>query len=329
MSSFSNAKKLFTPLSLGSVILPNRLVQGPLAGYSCAPFRLMTARYGKAGFATTEMISAHDLAHSNQNKHRYLYKDPEEGLVCYQISGNNPENISEAVKRVSEAGADLIDLNCGCPVNKIRRKSCGSKLLTTPDLISQLVKSMKANTSAAVSCKIRIGEPLHDSDDVAVAKAIEQAGADFMIVHGRHWSERYDVAARYEPIARIKAAVSIPVFVNGDVCDAISAELAMRETGCDGIMIARAGAGNPWLFEKIRTEVMGGEFMAPTPQCVIQVFLEHVDRLAALQDNMLAILQSRKLAKYYFKGFCKASEVVSAMQTAKSREELVELTRLL
>lgn len=310
-----HAKKLFTPLTLGSVTLPNRLVQGPLAGYSCAPFRVMTARYGKAGFAATEMISAHDLAHNPKTKNRYLWRDPEEALVCYQLSGQSPEFLARAVERVNAAGADLIDLNCGCPVNKIRSKACGSKLLATPERIYELIKTIKANTNAAVSCKIRIGEPLFDSDDLAVALAVQAAGADFIIVHGRHWTERYDVAARFEPIARIKQALSIPVFANGDVNSAEMAEKVMAETGCDGIMIARAGAGNPWLFEEIRAGVMGEAFVPPSREMIVNVFLEHVQRLADLQDEKLAVLQSRKLAKYYFKPFEDAGMLVEKIQT--------------
>lgn len=319
---FPRAAHLFRPLTLGSITLPNRLVQGPLAGYSCAPFRVMTARYGKAGFAATEMISAHDLAYSKQDKHRYLYKDPEEGLVCYQLSGNKLETLLSAVARVNEAGADLIDLNCGCPVNKIRSKACGSKLLTTPERLYELVKAIKENTHAAVSCKIRLGEPLFDSDDLAVADAVQSAGADFLIVHGRHWTERYDVDARFEPIARIKQHVRIPVFANGDVNSAEMAEKVMAATGCDGIMIARAGAGNPWLFEKIRADVMNENFIAPDREIIINVFLEHVQRLSLLQDEKLAVLQSRKLAKYYFKSFEDAGVLVEKIQTMTGLDEL-------
>lgn len=318
-----HAKKLFTPLTLGSVTLPNRLVQGPLAGYSCAPFRVMTARYGKAGFASTEMISAHDLAHNAKTKNRYLWRDPEEALVCYQLSGQSPEFLARAVERVNAAGADLIDLNCGCPVNKIRSKACGSKLLTTPERIYTLVKAIKEHTDAAVSCKIRIGEPVFDSDDLAVADAVQAAGADFIIVHGRHWTERYDVEARFEPIARIKQHLTIPVFANGDVNSAAMAEKVVAETGCDGIMIARAGAGNPWLFEEIRAGVMGEAFVAPDRALIINVFLEHIQRLAALQDEKLAVLQSRKLAKYYFKTFEDAGVLVEKIQTMISLDELM------
>lgn len=324
---YPNARRLFTPLTLGSVTIPNRLVQGPLAGYSCAPFRVMTARYGQAGFATTEMISAHDLAHASHTKHRYLWRDPEEKLVCYQLSGQSPEFLARAVEKVNEAGADLIDLNCGCPVNKIRSKACGSKLLTTPEKIYALVKAIKENTDAAVSCKIRVGEPVYDSDDLAVAKAIESAGADFMIVHGRHWTERYDVPARFEPIARIKAAVQIPVFANGDVNSAEMAEKIMETTGCDGLMIARAGAGNPWLFAQIRAAVMGESFHAPDRALIFETFLEHVQRLANLQNEKLAVLQSRKLAKYYFKPLPDATELTSAFQTLETLAEVEHTVR--
>ncbi len=317
-----HAKRLFTPLTLGSVTLPNRLVQGPLAGYSCAPFRVMTARYGQAGFAATEMISANDLAHATKTKHRYLWRDPAEKLVCYQLSGQTVAHVLKAVEKVNEAGADLIDLNCGCPVDKIRRKACGSKLLTTPERIYELIKTIKDNTEAAVSCKIRVGEPLGDSDDLAVAQAVEAAGADFIIVHGRHWTERYDVPVRLAPIARVVEAVKIPVFANGDVNSAVSADEIVRVTNCAGLMIARAGAGNPWLFAQIRAEVLDEPWTPPSRELIIQVFLEHVERLAALQDEKLAVLQSRKLAKYYFKPFPDAAQLTAKIQTIETLTEL-------
>ncbi len=319
------AKILLQPIKLGQLELPNRLVQGPLAGYSAAPFRVLAERHGRPGFCATEMISAKTLRHRQSGLKRYLYRDPEERRVCYQISGNNVDDIAYATEVVTQAGADLIDLNCGCPVKKIRARGCGTKLLETPDKIAKLVSVMKANTDAAVSIKIRVSTPNNDSDDIAVASAAEQAGADYIVVHGRHWTERYDVGCRLDDIARIVKAVTIPVFANGDVEDTASAIETMEQTGCDGLMICRASVGNPWLFQRILCELADKKFVAANVVQIKEAFIEHVERLCKIENEKLAVLQSRKLAKYYARDLVNRAEFVEQAQYAQTLKQLFQL----
>lgn len=318
-------KPLFTPLKVGPVTLPNRLVQGPLAGYSSAPFRVLATRYGDPGFTTTEMISASDLIQRRPYPKRFLWRDIDEKIVSYQLSGHKITALAAAAQIVSEWGADIIDLNCGCPVKKMRSKHAGSKLLREPDLIYQLVDAMKHNSQAAISIKIRIGEPLFDSDDIAVAHAAEAAGADFITVHGRHWTERYDVPCRFDAIARITQAVNIPVFANGDIDNAEAAAAMLQATGASGIMIARASVGNPWLFQAIRAAAFNEPFTAPTLDLRKAVFREHVERLIALENEATAILQSRKLAKYYTRHWPNSEIIVQAIQAARTWPEFLSI----
>ncbi|MBS0358542.1 MAG: tRNA-dihydrouridine synthase family protein, partial [Proteobacteria bacterium] len=207
------------PIQLGSLKLQSNIVQGPLAGYSCAPFRVLAWRYGQPGFCTTEMISANDLVHRREKPKRFLYRDPEEKILSYQLSGNDPLMLAKATEIVTKEGADIIDLNCGCPVNKIRRKNCGSKLLTTPEQLYQLIRAIKQNTDAVVSIKIRVASPVHDHDEALIIDAATKAGVDFITVHGRHWTERYDKLCQIEAIARIVKMTNLPIFANGDVAD--------------------------------------------------------------------------------------------------------------
>lgn len=317
-----SSQLLNTPLSIGHLTLPNRLIQAPLAGYSCAPFRMITQSYGNPAFTCTEMISGHDLAHRQEGPRRYLWRDPEERIVCYQISGQDPDKLAMATAKVSRAGADIVDLNCGCPVKKIRSKKQGSKLLADPEHIARLVKTMKANTDAVVSIKIRVGEPLHDSNDIAIAQAAEAAGVDFITVHGRHWTERYDVPVRPEPIARVVESVSIPVFANGDVSDVASAIALQQQTQAAGLMIARASVGYPWLFQHILNPET---FTRPSYQLIGDVFKQHIQRLIELDGEKLAILQSRKLAKYYARFLPKRTEFVEASQIAEQQQQQIAL----
>ena len=208
---------MIKPLTLGNTTFPVNLIQGPLAGISCAPFRSLTWRYSRPAFSCTEMISCKTIIHQPlQAKQRYISKDPAEGPVCFQLSGTDPVELAEAVKRVTAHGADLIDLNCGCPVKKIRSRGAGSKLLTNPTALYQLIRAMKENTHVPVSIKIRVdgGDEKFNHE---VAAVVSDAGADFLIVHGRHWTEHYETPCRYDAIAHFVQAVKIPVIGNGDV----------------------------------------------------------------------------------------------------------------
>lgn len=289
------------PLRIGSLLLANNLIQGPLAGYSCAPFRLLSHHHGRPAYCVTEMISAKELIKQPNKRRRYIWKAPQEGVVCYQLSGNVASELAEAARIVTAAGADLIDINCGCPVPKMRAKGCGSRLLSQPAKIAELVEAVKANTSVPVSVKIRVDANSGDKNNLAVAKAVEEAGADLLVVHGRHWTERYDVPCHLQQITEIVAAVAIPVIGNGDVEDAVSLKRMLTVTNCAGVMIARSSVGQPWLFQQLIAEINEQSFAVPTTATVGALFMEHVLGLAELESEFIAVIQSRKLAKYYIR----------------------------
>lgn len=246
------------------------------------------------------MISAKTLLHRNkQSNRRFIAKDPEEGPVCFQLSGSNPVELAEAVKIATDAGADLIDLNCGCPVNKIRSKGAGSSLLTNAPLLYELIKSMKSSTDVPVSIKIRVegGSRLIFNRDVAAA--VRDGGADFLVVHGRHWTEHYETPCQHDQIQFFVEELKIPVIGNGDVA-CLESLKRMLATGCAGAMIGRAGVGQPWLIGQLIAEARGEKFIPPSLNEVGELFIEHVTRLIALLGNeKFALLQARKFAKYY------------------------------
>lgn len=291
--------RLIKPLTLGNRTFPVNIIQGPLAGVSCAPFRELTWRYSRPAFSCTEMISCKTLLHKPLHaQQRFVKKHPAEGPVCYQLSSNNPKELGEAVKIVTDYGADLIDLNCGCPVKKIRSKGAGSRLLTRPNELFQLITAMKQNTHVPVSVKIRV-EGGGETFNQEVAQVITEAGADFVIVHGRHWTEHYETACRYDEIRFFVEAMKIPVIGNGDVAD-VETLNKMLATGCDGVMVARAGVGQPWLIGKLIAGLQNQEYQLPDNREISSVLLEHVQGLIELLGNeKFAILQARKFAKYY------------------------------
>ncbi len=298
-------------LQIGQLHFASNLIQGPLAGYSCAPFRKLFSQFLAPAYSVTEMISAQDLIHRGNKKSRYLYRDPVEKYLCYQLAGHSPQVLKEATAMVSDLGADLIDLNCGCPKPKIRQKKSGSYLLSTPYHIAKIVEAMKSATQKPVTVKIRVdGNSPHDKNHLAVAKAIEQAGADALIVHGRHWQEDYDVACHLEQIAEIVAEVKIPVIGNGDVFDFQSLQTLFLKTQCAGVMISRAGTGKPWLYQQLMQESAGEIYHPPNLNSIIEIFFSHVGELANLENDRSAILQARKFLKYYFRNYVSQQQLI-------------------
>lgn len=314
------------PLILGQTSYSSHLIQGPLAGISCAPFRVLATRYSQPAFSCTEMISCKTLIHQSASaQKRLVMKDREEGPLCFQLAGSDPNELALATKIVSDLGADLINLNCGCPVKKIRRKGAGSSLLTEPLKLSQMIQAMKQSTHLPVSIKIRIenqDELFHED----LLKALRDSGLDFLIVHGRHWTEHYDIPCRYDSIAFFVQNLKIPVIGNGDVACIASLE-RMLATGCAAVMIARAGVGQPWLIKKLTAEINQELFIPPTLQEIGAIFMEHVLRLKDLLENeRFAILQARKFAKYYARPLATRAEFCMAVNQCEDLNNLEKMT---
>ncbi len=283
-----------TPFNIGNLQFPHRLVQGPLAGFSCAPFRTLFYHYTPPAYCVSEMISAHDVVHKHASNSRYLLRAPAETTLCYQIAGRDPNVMAAAASRLQDLGADLIDLNCGCPKAKIRKKGAGSALLDEIPRLMDVVVAVRAKLRIPLTVKIRLQR---DERDLMLAEQLEQAGVDALIVHGRHWTDDYSVPCDAVAIAAIKQAVNIPVIANGDIADGQSLS-HMVATGCDGFMIARAGSGQPWLYRQLLAGI--GADDATLPQRV-GAFIEHLQGLTALENEQQAILQSKRLVRYYFR----------------------------
>ena len=319
---------MIKPLQLGNRIFPVNIIQGPLAGVSNHPFRRLIWQHSQPAFSCTEMVSCKTILHQPKiAAARYIQKDPHEGPVCFQLSSNNPVELAEAVKRVTDFGADLIDLNCGCPVKKIRSKGAGSSLLTNPQKLFQLITAMKNNTHVPVSIKIRVQGQNSDDEkfNAEVAKVVSHAGADFLVVHGRHWTEHYETPCRHNEIQFFVENLKIPVIGNGDISDIASLK-KMLATRCAGVMIGRAGVGQPWLIKKLIAEMNNESFVMPTNQAISQIFLEHIESLIELLDGeKFAILQARKFAKYYARKLDNKADFCENINNCESLQQLKEL----
>ncbi|KTD76364.1 tRNA dihydrouridine synthase [Legionella waltersii] len=302
-----------SPLQIGSLTLPNRLIQGPLAGYSCAPFRELFYEFSPPAYCVSEMCSANDVLHRHTLNSRYLYRSSKEQNLAYQISGNDPLMLSEAALKLESLGANLIDINCGCPKAKIRKKGAGSALLDNIQQLALIVSKVRSAIHIPLTVKIRIQNNEHD---FIIAKQIEEAGADALIVHGRRWIDDYAIACDLQQIAAIKSSIQIPVIANGDIKDIASLNKAIHTSHCDAFMISRAGTGKAWIYK----ELLQQQSLLITEVQRTQLFIKHLDGLAQLENEHKAVLQSRSLIRYYFRHLLSEQQLQNAYQLSSLQE---------
>lgn len=309
-------------LRIGSLILDNPFFLAPLAGITDAPMRGLCKKMG-AALVFTEMVSAKGLWYGDKNTGRLLYTRPQEAPLGVQLFGHEPEVMAFAAREMDRHSCALIDINMGCPVPKVVKNGEGSALLKDPDQVYDVTAAVVRNTAKPVTVKIRIGWDSASVNAVEVAHAIEAAGAAAITVHGRTREQYYSGHADWSEIARVKRAVSIPVVGNGDVTDAASALAMLEQTGCDFVMIARGALGNPWIFAEA-VAAWKGEPLPPTPAAAEkkQMMLAHLQDLADLKGEAIAVREMRKHVGWYIKGLPGAAALRGQVN------QITELARL-
>lgn len=317
---------MIQPLQIGNRNFPVNIIQGPLAGFSCAAFRLLTWQYSKPAFSYSEMISASALIQRYKLTHqRFLNRDPNEGPVCFQLVGSREHELAEAAKILTDCGSDLIDFNCGCSVPKIYGNGAGSSLLMDKPKLYKLLCTLRQSTSLPLSVKIRVA--INDEKfNEEIAQVISDSGVDCVVVHGRNWKERYNIPCHYEEIEFfVQRLKKIPVIGNGDV-SCIESLKKMFATGCAGVMVARAGVGQPWLIGKLMAEMTDEDFIFPVAEEVGKIFIAHIEHLAKLMDNeKSAVLQARKLARPYAKCLLHKKEFCNVINSCDNLSDFKEL----
>lgn len=261
------------------------------------------------------MLSAIDVVHKHQANHRYLYRSPDEGRLCYQLAGNEPAIMADAAVKLENLGADIIDINCGCPKTKIRKKGYGSALLEKPDQLLKIVTAIKSVINCPLTVKIRLQ---HSIQDIELVKSLADHGVDAVIIHGRSWTDDYSVPCNLQQIANIKNVVSIPVIANGDIKDVEMLKSAFEQTGCDAYMISRAGTGRPWLYQELLTE----DAFFVEKSLVFSIFIKHLQQLSKLENEYQAVMQSRKLLHYYFREFRDVPNVLKEYCQLRTIQEI-------
>lgn len=314
-------------LKIGNVTLPNRYILGPMAGVTDLPFRVLCKEQG-AGLLCMEMVSAKAILYNNKNTESLLEIHPDEQPVSLQFFGSDPKIMSEMAKRVEERPFDIMDINMGCPVPKVVKNGEGSALMKNPKLVHEIVSAMVKAINKPVTVKIRKGFDDTCINAVEMAKIIEDAGAAAVAVHGRTREQYYSGTADWEIIRQVKEAVSIPVIGNGDVTSPQKAEELVKQTGCDGIMIARGAQGNPWIFsEMIAYEQTGQLPDRPARREVREMMLRHARLQLQYKGEYLGIREMRKHVAWYTKGLqgsAKLREEINRVESYAELEELLE-----
>ncbi len=284
---------------IGPYQLSNNVICAPMAGVTDFTFRELCRRFG-AGLAVSEMMSSNPLVwQSEKSLNRMSHRD-ESGLRSVQIAGADPAQMAEAAVFNVEHGAQIIDINMGCPAKKVNKKLAGSALLQYPDLVEQIIQAVVAAVKVPVTLKIRTGwEPEH-RNGVAIARIAEANGIQSLAVHGRTRACMYKGEAEYDTIRAIKQAVSIPVVANGDITSPQKARFVLDYTGADAIMIGRAAQGRPWIFrEVVHYLATGTELPPPELPEIRDILLEHVQGLHQLYGEVLGPRIARKHVGWY------------------------------
>lgn len=316
-------------MQIGNVKLFNPVIAAPMAGVSDRAYRIL-AREFQCGLACTEMVSDQALLYGNPRTFTILDHTGEPGPWSVQIFGSNPENMARAAVIVESMGADIIDLNMGCPTPKIVRNGKGAALMKTPELAARIVREVVSRVRVPVTVKMRKGWDGNSVNAVELALLAEAAGASAVTVHGRLRSQFYGEQADWDIIRAVKTALKIPVIGNGDIRTPVDAKKVMEETACDAVMIGRAAMGNPWIFAQTVHYLATGELLPPPVlQERLSVTRRHLDLLVKTKGESLALLEMRKHAAWYVKGLPGAVRMRQKINRAATIKELRQMLTLI
>lgn len=312
-------------MKLGNVAIDVPVALAPMAGITDLPFRLICRRLG-CGYTVSEMISAKGLLYNNTKTKEMLKIDSGERPTAIQLFGSVPAELAEAARIVAESGADMIDLNMGCPVPKIVNNGEGSALMKQPDLAYEILAAMVKAVDIPVTVKFRAGWDDAHRNAVEIAKAAEAAGVAAVAVHGRTRQQFYEGKADWKIIAEVKKAVKIPVFGNGDIFSAADGLRMLEETGCDGLMVGRGADGNPWIFQQLRAALLNQPCNEQVPlNEKLELAAEHLRMLIELKGEYISVKEMRRHISAYLKGMPYAAEYRSRFHKMDTYEKFMEL----
>ena len=306
-------------MNIGSIALCHPVILAPMAGVCDLPFRVLAKSLGCA-LVVAEMVSDKGLIYKNQHTHEMLAIEQSERPISLQIFGSDPFCMAKAARIVEQAGADIIDINMGCPTPKIVKNGEGSALMRTPDLAYRIIAAVVEAVQIPVTVKMRKGWDDRSVNAPVIAKLAEQAGAAAVAVHGRTREQFYSGVADLDIIKQVKDSVAIPVIGNGDIRCPEDAYQMMALTGCDGVMIGRAAQGNPWIFAQINYFLAtGAKLPQPTVAEKIALLKHHLELVLQFKGEYIGIREMRKHAAWYTKGLPGSAELRCQFNQAESK----------
>ena len=314
-------------MRIGHYKLKNNLFLAPMAGVTDRPFRGLCRRLG-AGMAASEMVSSNSLLWGSEKTKRRADHAGEEEPRAVQIVGSDPALMAQAARYNAERGAQIIDINMGCPAKKICNVYAGSALMQNEKLVAEILQAVVKSVDVPVTLKIRTGWDSANRNGPAIARIAEACGIQALAVHGRTRADAFQGEAEYDTIAAIKAAVNIPVIANGDIATPEKAAFVLRRTGADGLMIGRAAQGNPWIFREISHFLATGQKLAPPPVTEVRdTLLAHLDTLYAFYGEYSGVRMARKHISWYSKGLRDGAAFRHHVNQVESGEAQVAMVR--
>jgi tRNA-dihydrouridine synthase B len=312
---------------IGPYDLASPFVLAPMAGVTDTPFRKLCRRFG-AGMTTSEMTTADtSLWQTAKSRHR-LDLDLDAEPVAVQIAGSEPDQLATAARACVERGAQIIDINMGCPAKKVCKRLAGSALLRDEKLVEDILTTVVTAVDVPVTLKIRTGWDPENRNGVEIARIAEQSGVQALAIHGRTRACRYRGQAEYDTIARIKETISIPVIANGDITSIEKSLEVLRLTNADGLMIGRGAQGRPWIFQELMNGLQNRSVLTPLAKNQLRdIMLGHLEDMHRFYGESTGIRVARKHLTWYCQRLVNADEFRYEVVRVRSAEEQIELTR--
>jgi tRNA-dihydrouridine synthase B len=311
-------------LKIGDLKLGGGLVLAPMAGITDLSFRRISKDLG-ADLVTSEMVSAEGVVRKSGSTRLLLNSHPEEKPLAVQLFGSDPSVISEAATMVAAEGADIIDLNMGCPVPKVLRQGAGAQLIRQPKKVAQIVDAVRRVVSIPVTVKTRSGWNKSQINILEVARVAADAGADAITIHPRTAKQGFSGKADWYLIAEVRQAVSIPIIGNGDVTRAEQVEEMKQLTGCHGVMIGRGAMGNPWIFKQAKQLALGEPVSDPSVRERFEVMARHLDLYRESLPGRQSLAGIRSRLMWYSRGLRGSARLRAALSGCRDTETMIKV----
>jgi tRNA-dihydrouridine synthase B len=290
-------------IQIGQFTLKSQVLLAPIAGISDKPFRLLCRAQG-AALTPSEMVllQAH-LLDSNKSKYRLDFQG-EQAPISIQIAGSEPLELAQSAQKAVEFGADIVDINMGCPAKKVCNKSAGSALMQNPKLVEEILRCVVARVKAPVTLKIRTGWDRAHKNALKIAQIAQESGVQMLSIHGRTRVDKYTGVAEYETIKAVVENTDIPIIANGDITDAHKAKFVLDYTGASGVMIGRGAQGNPWIIKEIDTFLKTGKLASPISLAQkIRTVMMHISQIHSFYGEPMGVRIARKHILWYLQHF--------------------------